>query len=248
MPYLHYIDHQPCPNCRAITTFSLLHAAMVTELSNIAPNTQGWQQVNNRWRGIFCCSNCRSALFASFNSHLLEPQLNRLQVVTATASHLPVSLQQQQMRTINGDGYGCDLGKVCSNFHWHEVALLRIPQGLPEAVATAFNDLFEVAANSKHAAAACRCILDLISKEQLKLDEADRSNLFDRLEKMQQNNIITKPLCELAHHVRDQGNAALHEGTRPSAKQVEEAIALVTMIAEQVYELPHRIKEQRADA
>lgn len=79
------------------------------------------------------------------------------------------------------------------------------------------------------------------------LDPDGTGNLYNRIEKLENSNLITPELKDWAHIIRDDGNVAAHEETPVSKEFAEEIYAFAEMFLMYTFTMPNMIKEKRHD-
>ncbi len=79
------------------------------------------------------------------------------------------------------------------------------------------------------------------------LDPEGGGNLFNRIEKLENENLITPDLKDWAHIIRDDGNVAAHEENPVTKEFAEEIHAFAEMFLMYTFTMPNMIKERRHD-
>ena len=87
---------------------------------------------------------------------------------------------------------------------------------------------------------ACRTVLDISTKEL----GATNKTLFDRINKLRTDGIITDPIRDWAHSIRLDGNSAVHEG-EGEENDAKEYVEFLRMFLNMTFSLPARIEAKR---
>jgi hypothetical protein len=83
-----------------------------------------------------------------------------------------------------------------------------------------------------------RTILDLTTKKL----KGDGKTIFDRIKDLRSQGVITEPIAEWAHRLRQFGNDATHDG-KGTREQAAELVAFIRFFLRATYELSAEIKE-----
>lgn len=117
---------------------------------------------------------------------------------------------------------------------------------LPEKIARLFRDLLEI----KSRMPSMRAPSLLISGCRSVLEEAVRDlggegrTLYDRICDLRKKGVITEPLADWAHIIRNYGNRAAHE-IEATMEDAEEILEFTRVFLQLTYEIPARIREKR---
>lgn len=114
---------------------------------------------------------------------------------------------------------------------------------LPEKVRELFTDIQQGLKYNMSAPwiiSGCRSVLE----EAVKVLGGEGKNLVSRIESLREKAVVNGVLAEWAHHVRIEGNEAIHEleGTRAEATELVEFTRLFLQYS---FEFPSRVKEAR---
>ena len=110
----------------------------------------------------------------------------------------------------------------------------------PENIRAIFIDAQDMLRQGKSPSiviATCRSVLDVATKSL----GGTKGNLGPRIDELAERGVITKPLQRWAHHVKMEGNEAIHEivGTKDEAAELVE---FVRMFLDMTFTLPKRIE------
>ncbi|UFX41828.1 DUF4145 domain-containing protein [Bradyrhizobium sp. 41S5] len=181
--------------------------------------------------GMSRCPHCGEPLLIVFRTtrHLLQ-QAQQAEIAARNNPHVA-----QGARILAGDS-------------------LLVPRTYPESrqpiahatwppeIQRPFVDLQKMLAANMHPGliiAGCRSVLDVATKHL----GGTSNNLFDRINELAQNNVITVGLKNWANKLRRDGNDATHElkGEQEEASQLVEFLKIFLHVA---YELPAAIEEK----
>jgi len=121
-----------------------------------------------------------------------------------------------------------------------------VPAGLPERVERAFREGCEIVTKSPNGACGqFRRALELGLKDLA--TDVEAWKLEKRIDKLADQNMLTPAIRDWAHHLRMDGNAALHEdeATVDFAAEMQE---LTRFVLTYLYTLPKQVADARAKA
>lgn len=114
-----------------------------------------------------------------------------------------------------------------------------VPPDLPDPLAREYREeLLNSRASNRHTVGACRVILEMACKDRM---PDVGGNLFDRIDALHTNGMITRSIADWAHTIRKLGNEALHGDPAPSREEADEVFNFTVLLLELLYSYPARI-------
>lgn len=117
---------------------------------------------------------------------------------------------------------------------------LHIPSPLDNFFLQASKSLRQ--GNSDASAMMSRKVLEVAVK---KLNSGAKGNLYERIEGLEKQGVITRDLKEWAHLIRDDGNTAAHEEEPVSLEFAKELLSFTEMFLMYTFTMPGMIQERQ---
>ncbi len=210
-----------CPHCSNEGTFDFYAVPYVEHVK--FTNLPGGKQVEVvRIRGIASCCKCR------------EPTLIEAEIFRNEWEVFKNYIDKREV-------YRIQQFRITRKFPEPKEPYSH--PSIPEKIRKLFSDvqkLLKTAETPALVVGACRSVLDAATKEL----GAREGNLYERIEELYKQHIITEPVKEWAHILRRYGNKAIHE-IEASYEDAEELVEFTKLFLIITFELPARINEKK---
>lgn len=127
---------------------------------------------------------------------------------------------------------------------------LKSPNYVPQAIAGYYVQAADNAARRHYDASGSmsRKVVDVTTKHLIPTEAPVRKkNIYDRIEHLKNEGALTKDLADWAHHVRLEGNDAVHEEEPFTKEQADELVKFAELFLTYVFTLPGQLKAARGE-
>jgi len=91
-----------------------------------------------------------------------------------------------------------------------------------------------------------RKVVDVATKKLLGGDLAKNETVYKRIEYLSEKGRLTSDLKDWAHHVRLEGNDAVHDEAQFTRDEAEELLSFVELFLTYIYSMPGQLAAARA--
>ncbi|HLZ75800.1 DUF4145 domain-containing protein [Phenylobacterium sp.] len=123
-----------------------------------------------------------------------------------------------------------------------------VPQFIPDPLAAFFRQAAESCRRGHYDAsgAMSRKVVDVATKKLLGGDLAKNETVYKRIEYLSEKGRLTSDLKDWAHHVRLEGNDAVHDEAQFTRDEAEELLSFVELFLTYIYSMPGQLAAARA--